>query len=91
MTITLTPETENLLRQKAQREGADVNTIADTLLAAILRWEAEEQETTMEGIRRGLEASDAGQVRPFAEFASQMRTQYQLPTHLSDEEIGANQ
>ena len=43
MTITLTPQTESLLRKKAEREGADPNAIADTLIAMALQWEAEEQ------------------------------------------------
>ena len=91
MTIVLTPKTEVLLRQKAQRDGKDINLVADDLLSTILQWEEEEQTKTLEGIRRGLEASDAGRVEPFAEFATRMRTQYGLPTHLTDEEIRASQ
>ena len=88
MTITLTPETEALLRQKAESEGTDLNTIADALLKEALQWEAQEQAETLEGIRRGLEASEAGRERPLSEFAAEMRTKYNLPTHLSDEELG---
>ncbi len=32
MTITLILETETRLRQKAEREGQDINAVADTLL-----------------------------------------------------------
>lgn len=91
MTIVLAPETESLLRQKAQRDGKDINTIADSMLATLLRWEVEEQAETLAGIQRGIEASDAGRVRSFEDFAAQMRTQYNLPTHLTDEEIGAGE
>lgn len=33
MTITLKPSTEALLLEKAQQEGQDLDTLADTLLA----------------------------------------------------------
>lgn len=39
MTLTLKPETEALLRAKAEREGKDVNQIADVLLAHVLQEE----------------------------------------------------
>ena len=64
ITITLTPETETLLRQKAEREGIDVNFVADALLGIALRWEAEEGAAMQEGIRRGLEDVNAGRLRP---------------------------
>jgi hypothetical protein len=39
MTITLQPRTELLLREKAAREGQDVNRIVDTFIAALLEAE----------------------------------------------------
>ena len=39
MTLTLKPETEAMLRAKAEREGKDVNQIADVLLAHVLQEE----------------------------------------------------
>ena len=89
MTVTLTPETETRLRQKAERDGQDINAVADTMLAMVLEWEAEEYADMLKGIQRGLEDSDIGRVRPFAEFAAEMRAKYDLPTHLSDVEIQA--
>jgi predicted transcriptional regulator len=89
MTITITPEVEARLREKALRDGQDVSIIANTLLAEALAWEAQDYAEAVEGIRRGIEASDAGRVRPFAEFAAEMRAKYNLPTHLADEEIHA--
>ena len=79
MPIILTPETETLLRQKEERDGVDMNNIADSLLAEALHWEVADRAQTIEGIRRGLEDSDAGRVRPFTKFAAQMRTQSHLP------------
>ncbi len=84
MTLTLTPKTEAMLLARAEDEGQDVNVLADTLLADLLaRAKAEE----IAAIRVGLEDCDAGRVRPFSEFAAKMQAKYNLPTHLSDEEI----
>ena len=82
--MTLTPQTEAKLLAWAEYEGQDADIVADVLLAdALARVQAEE----VEAIRIGLEACDAGRVRPFSEFAAEMRAKYNLPTHLSDEEI----
>ncbi len=84
MTLTLTPQTEAMLLARAEDEGQDVNALADMLLASLLaRTQAEE----IAAIRVGLEACEAGHVRPFSEFAAEMTAKYNLPTHLSDEEI----
>lgn len=91
MTITLAPETEALLRDKAERDGQDVNRLGDALLVYVLQEEARDRTEMLEGIRRGLEASDAGRVRPIAEVSAEMRAKYNLPTHLSDEEIFAGE
>jgi hypothetical protein len=88
MTITLTPQTEAMLIEKPHRDGIDANRVADALLSAVLQWEIQEETETTEGIRRGLDASDAGRVREFTDFASHMRLKYALPVHLSDSEIG---
>ena len=87
MPITLNPQTEERLREKAEREGKDMNAVADSLIIAMLEWEAQERAEALEGLRRGIEASDAGRVRPFADFADEMRAKYSLPIHLSDEAI----
>jgi len=84
MTLTITPKTEAMLLAKAEREGEDINALADGLLADLL---ARDQAEEIAAIRAGLEASDAGRVRLLAEVAAEMRAKYHLPTHLSDEEI----
>lgn len=88
MTITLTPRTEARLRERAERAGQTVDTVADALLESILDWETQDLAETVEGLRRGFAASDAGRVRPLAQFADEMRTKYALPNHLTDNEIG---
>lgn len=84
MTLTITPKTEAMLLAKAEREGEDINILADGLLADLL---ARDQAEEIAAIRAGLEASDAGRVRLLAEVAAEGRAKYHLPTHLSDEEV----
>lgn len=73
MTITITPETEAKLREMAAREGQDMNTIVDALLASAIEWKSLERAEAIAGIQRGLEASAAGRVRPAAEVFAEMR------------------
>ncbi|HEX5324881.1 MAG TPA: hypothetical protein VFW40_13930 [Capsulimonadaceae bacterium] len=73
MTIKLAPETEEKLRQKAEREGQDIDSIANALLSQALDWEAQDRVEAILGIQRGLEASDAGRVRPAGEVFRDMR------------------
>jgi len=87
-TLTITPQTEAQLLAWAEYEGQDVNVLADILLAnALDRVRAEE----VAAIRVGFEDSDAGRVRPLAEVAAEKRAKYNLPMHLSDEEIFAGE
>ena len=78
MTITLNPQTEAKLRAKADREGQDINLLADELLALILEWEAQDHAQAVQGIRRGLEAFEQGRCRPFREFAAEQRAKHDL-------------
>ncbi len=91
MTITLKPETEARLRERAERDGTDMNAIADALVVAGLEWEAREQAEAAESLRRSLAESDVGKTRVFSEVAAEWRAKYRLPTHLSDEEILAGE
>lgn len=75
MTITISPELEVRLRERASQEGMEVDAIAETLLAAALEWNEREYAEAVEGIRRGLEAGAAGRVRPAAEVFADMRRQ----------------
>src|SRR6188474_808619 len=49
MTITITPETEERLRQRAAEEGVDLNTLANSLLSAALLENAEDRNTGLSG------------------------------------------
>lgn len=92
MTITLTPETETLLRRRAERDGQDPNILADILLADVLVSDPDvltddEIAQIRAGIRQGLEDCDAGLAQPVGEWAAKMRRDFSLPTHLSDNEF----
>jgi plasmid stability protein len=55
--VTLTPEVEARLRDKAARQGQDVNLVASELLANVLEWETQDSEEAIKGIQQGLEDS----------------------------------
>ena len=79
MTITLTPSTEARLREKAEREGQDLNVVAEALIAAALDWEAQERAEAIEGIRRGDQAAAEGRERPLAAFVAEQRAKHGFP------------
>ena len=73
MTITIDPEIEARLRQQAEREGQEMEPLVNRLLATAMEWEAFDREEAIAGIQRGLEASDAGRVRPAADVFHDIR------------------
>jgi predicted transcriptional regulator len=77
--ISLSPEVEARLREKAARQGQDVSLVAAELLASVLEWEAQDSEEAIEGIQRGLDDFEAGRLRSFDEFAEEQRRKYTLP------------
>jgi predicted transcriptional regulator len=91
MTITLKPETEARLRERAAREGVDVSAIADEIVLAGLEWGEREHAEAVDGLRHSLAESDSGRVRRFSEVAAEWRVKYNLPAHLSDDEILAGE
>jgi len=89
MTITLTPETGTLLQEQARQNGQDINSLADALLADALLADAlghdpdnltdEETAEIRAGIRRGLEASATGRIKPLAQAVAEARQQHGFP------------
>jgi predicted transcriptional regulator len=63
--ISLSPEVEAQLREKAAQQGQDVSLVAAELLARILEWELQDSEEAIAGIQRGLDAFEAGSFRSF--------------------------
>jgi predicted transcriptional regulator len=80
LTITLPPETERRLRERAAVEGQDVESLAATVLVEALEWQARDSEDAVRGIQRGLDDFAAGRSRSFREFAEEQRRKYALPT-----------
>ena len=79
MTITLTPDTEARLREKAERENSDINRVAESLISIALEWEAQERAETIAGVQRGEQAIREGRVRPLAEFVAEQRVKHGFP------------
>lgn len=80
--LTLSPELEALLHDKAAQRGQDVSIVASELLARVLEWEGQDAEEAIKGIQQGLDDFDAGRFRSFQDFAEEQRHKYDLPAHL---------
>ena len=78
MTLAISADLEKQLVARAADEGADPNAMAEALLAAALRWDREDFEEAVNGIRRGLEAIENGRFRPFEDFAAEQREKYSI-------------
>lgn len=78
ITISLSPEVEERLRQKATQQGQDISRVAAELLVRILDWELQDSEDAIESIDRSLDDFEAGRSRSFEEFASEQRRKYNL-------------
>ncbi|BAY35288.1 hypothetical protein NIES2107_72000 (plasmid) [Nostoc carneum NIES-2107] len=77
--ISLSPEVEAQLREKAAQQGQDVSLVAAELLTRMLEWELQDLEAATVGIQRGLDDFEAGRSRSFQEFAAEQRHKYNLP------------
>jgi predicted HicB family RNase H-like nuclease len=51
LVVTLSPELEEQLREKAIHQGQDINTVVSELLASILKEEAEDSAEAVKGSR----------------------------------------
>lgn len=76
--ITLSPELEALLHDKAVRQGQNVEIVASELLTNALEWERQDAEQAVQGIQRGLDDFEAGRFRSFDEFADKQRRKHNL-------------
>ncbi|MBW4614717.1 MAG: hypothetical protein KME21_15850 [Desmonostoc vinosum HA7617-LM4] len=76
--VTLSPELEALLRDRAARQGQDVSFVASELLASILQAKEQDLEEAIEGIQQGLDDFQAGKFRSFEDFTEEQRQKYNL-------------
>jgi len=93
MTITLKPKTEALLREKAQQDGQDLDTLVDMLLADRLEAQAREDEETGAAVSNAMAAAEAGREKPMAQYLAEQRAKRGLPNawpsaKLSETETG---
>lgn len=79
MTITLKPTTEALLREKAQQEGRDMDSLVDMLLADSLEAEARRTEEDAEAVRAAMAAAEAGREKPLTQYLAEQRAKRGLP------------
>ncbi len=80
--VSLSPELEARLREKATQQGQDVSLVAAQLLEAVLEWEVQDSEAAIKGIQQGLEDFEAGRFSSFDDFADEQRRKYNLPADL---------
>ena len=93
MTVTLKPKTEALLREKAQQDGQDLDTLVDMLLADRLEAQAREDEETGAAVSNAMAAAEAGREKPMAQYLAEQRAKRGLPNawpsaKLSETETG---
>ena len=74
MTITIAPQTEAKLKEMASREGRDVNTMADALLATVLEATDRDFEGSCEAITEAL-AGDCKHDIPFEVYRAQFEAE----------------
>ena len=79
--VTLSPELEALLRDRAAQRGQDVNVVASELLASVLELEDQDAEEATKGIQQGLDDFEAGRFRSFQDFDEEQRHKYNLPAN----------
>jgi predicted transcriptional regulator len=77
--ITLSPELETLLLDRAARQGQEVNLVASELLADVLEWQEQDLAEAIEGIQQGLDDFEVGRFRDFQEFAEEQRLKHNQP------------
>ncbi|MEH1905577.1 MAG: hypothetical protein V7L04_30420 [Nostoc sp.] len=78
--VSLSPELEARLREKAAQQRQDVSFVAAQLLETVLEWEVQDSEAAIKGIQQGLEDFEAGRFRSFDDFVDDQRRKYNLPS-----------
>jgi predicted transcriptional regulator len=76
--VTLSPELEALLRDRAIQRGQDVSLVASELLVSVLEWEGQDSEEAIKGIQQGLDDFEAGRFRSLQDFAEEQCHKYNL-------------
>jgi len=75
VTIIIEARIEALLRERASREGRDVDAVANDLLTLVL----EAEEDSVAAIEEGFAAAHAGRERPLSAVIAEKRVRFALP------------
>ncbi|MGB3295711.1 MAG: hypothetical protein WBB01_22230 [Phormidesmis sp.] len=78
LTLTLPPKIEALLRQRAERTGQDVSSVALALLAFGLSFDDQDFVEALEGIQLGLNDFEQNRFFSFEEFIADQNQKYGL-------------
>lgn len=76
--VTLNPELEALLCEKAARQGQEISVVASELLASLSAWEEQDLEAAIQEIQKGLDDFEFGRFRSFEDFAEEKRCKYRV-------------
>ena len=78
VTLTLPPQIEALLRQRAESTGQDITSVILAVLAFGLSFDESDFFSALEGIQRGLDDFDGGQFSSLEDFVHRQNQKYGL-------------
>jgi hypothetical protein len=78
ITLSLSPNLEAKLQDKATKQGKKIDQIATELLTRLLEQEAEDIQAAIIGIQQGLTDFELGDYRDFDNFAEEQCQKYNL-------------
>jgi predicted transcriptional regulator len=76
--ISLSPEIQEQLQQKAISQGRDINLVANDLLSRAMQLDDLELQESIVAIQEGFDDFDAGHSQSFNSFAEEQRSKYDL-------------
>ncbi len=79
LVVNLSPELEAQLREKAIRQGQDIDTVVSELIAIVLAEESQDTAEAVRGIQQGLDDFSTGKFRSFDEYADRQHPKHNLP------------
>ncbi len=80
MNITLSPEAEKVVNERVQNgDYASASEVVEDALRALEAWKVRDYEEAVAGIRRGIEAADAGRTTSLEDFEREMRAKHGIP------------
>ncbi len=78
LTLSLPPDIETLLIQRAERSGQDLSSLAIALLSIGLSSEGDDFFAAVDGIQRGLDDFEQGQFSSLKDFVTEQNQKYGL-------------